>query len=71
MLPMVMDKVAIKRFEEVQMRLFASEEIIDDADALPIAQQTLGDMRADEAGCAGDDVGLQARDSSYVVGSGL
>ena len=41
------------------MRLFAGEEIVDDANALPIAQQSLSDVGADEAGGAGDDVGLR------------
>ena len=40
------------------MRLFTGEEIVDDAQALTIAQQSLGDMRADEASGAGDDIGL-------------
>ena len=49
-------QVAIKRIEEVKMRLLAREEAIDDAHALSIAQQTLGDVRANKAGGAGDDI---------------
>ena len=58
MLPMVTDKVAVERLEEVEMLLFAGQQVVDDAHALAIAQQALGDMRADEAGRAGYDVGL-------------
>ena len=48
------------------MRWIASEQIVDDAHALAIAQQTFSDMRADEAGGAGDDIGLRHEGSSFV-----